>query len=62
MCFKNLPVEFDKDGRPYLKEGVADPYTPTRSAPIGAPMQLSAGKSRSSCGGTDMSSRSISIR
>ena len=44
MCFKNLPVEFDKDGRPYLKEGVADPYTPTRTAPIGVPMQLSAGQ------------------
>src|SRR5215203_1892052 len=44
MCFKNLPVEFDKDGRPYLREGVADPYTPTRTAPIGAPMQLSAGQ------------------
>ena len=44
MCFKNLPVEFDKDGRPYLKEGVADPYTPTRTAPVGAPMQLSAGQ------------------
>ena len=26
MCFKNLPVEFDQDGRPFLREGVADPY------------------------------------
>jgi hydrogenase large subunit len=26
MCFQNLPIEFDADGRPYLKEGVADPY------------------------------------
>ncbi len=26
MCFKNLPIEFDAQGRPYLKEGVADPY------------------------------------
>ncbi len=26
MCFKNLPVEFDADGKPYLKEGVANPY------------------------------------
>ena len=26
MCFQNLPVEFDQQGRPRLKEGVADPY------------------------------------
>ncbi len=26
MCFKNLPVEFDADGRPYLKEDIPDPY------------------------------------
>ncbi len=26
MCFKNLPIEFDAQGRPHLKEGVADPY------------------------------------
>jgi hydrogenase large subunit len=26
MCFKNLPVEFDEQGRARLKEGVADPY------------------------------------
>ncbi|HBY97558.1 MAG: nickel-dependent hydrogenase large subunit [Ardenticatenaceae bacterium] len=26
MCFKNLPVEFDENGRAYLKEGVRDPY------------------------------------
>ena len=26
MCFKNLPVEFDAEGKPYLKEGVANPY------------------------------------
>ena len=26
MCFKNLPVEFDASGKPYLKEGVANPY------------------------------------
>ncbi len=29
MCFKNLPVEFDEQGRPYLKEGIADPYAYT---------------------------------
>ena len=26
MCFKNLPIAFDKDGNAYLKEGVKDPY------------------------------------
>ena len=26
MCFKNLPVEFDADGQPYLREGIANPY------------------------------------
>src|SRR5512135_2580218 len=27
MCFKNLPVEFDENGRAYLKEGARDPYS-----------------------------------
>ncbi len=31
MCFKNLPVEFDEQGHAYLRAGVADPYTYTRS-------------------------------
>jgi hydrogenase large subunit len=26
MCFQNLPIEFDEDGRAYLREDVADPY------------------------------------
>ena len=26
MCFKNLPIEFDENGKAYLKEGVNDPY------------------------------------
>src|SRR5438874_7895367 len=26
MCFKNLPIEFDEQGRAFLKEGVSDPY------------------------------------
>jgi len=26
MCFKNLPVEFDAEGRAYLREGVPNPY------------------------------------
>ncbi len=27
MCFQNLPIEFDENGRAYLKEGVANPYS-----------------------------------
>ena len=26
MCFKNLPIEFDGEGKARLREGVADPY------------------------------------
>ena len=26
MCFKNLPIAFDKDGNAYLKEDVNNPY------------------------------------
>ena len=44
MCFKNLPIEFDAAGKPYLRAGVADPYTATMTAPRGAPTQLSADK------------------
>ena len=42
MCFKNLPVEFDPDGRPFLKAGVADPYNPAEAGPTGAPVQLTS--------------------
>jgi hydrogenase large subunit len=43
MCFKNLPVEFDKEGRPFLKEGIADPYAARHDAPpAGVPTQLTA--------------------
>lgn len=31
MCFKNLPVEFDENGRAYLKEDIRDPYGLQRS-------------------------------
>src|SRR4029453_14700797 len=44
MCFKNPPIEFDAAGKPYLRAGVADPYTATTTAPRGAPVQLSADK------------------
>ncbi len=27
MCFKNLPIEFDENGKAYLIEGARDPYT-----------------------------------
>ena len=27
MCFKNLPIEFDEQGRAFLREGVSNPYT-----------------------------------
>ncbi len=31
MCFKNLPVEFDAEGQPYLREDVRDPYSMEQS-------------------------------
>ena len=27
MCFKNLPIEFDAAGKPFLKGGIRDPYS-----------------------------------
>jgi hydrogenase large subunit len=27
MCFKNLPIEFDEQGRAHMREGVANPYS-----------------------------------
>ena len=27
MCFENLPIEFDKNGKAHLKKGVKNPYT-----------------------------------
>ena len=30
MCFKNLPIEFDEQGRAYLREDVRDPYSTER--------------------------------
>lgn len=26
MCFQNLPIDFDEQGRPHLRDGSADPY------------------------------------
>src|SRR5262245_63398561 len=42
MCFKNLPIEFDAQGKPFLRAGVANPYGPTAATPRGAPAQLTA--------------------
>jgi hydrogenase large subunit len=42
MCFKNLPIEFDAQGKAFLKDGVANPYATTAAEPIGVPKQLSA--------------------
>ena len=35
MCFKNLPVEFDENGKAHLKEGFAEAYDTQRSRPGG---------------------------
>lgn len=32
MCFKNLPLEFDENGKARLREGIADPYSLTGEA------------------------------
>src|SRR6185436_711666 len=42
MCFKNLPIEFDAQGKPFLRAGVANPYGPSSATPRGAPAQLTA--------------------
>src|SRR5438093_940744 len=42
MCFKNLPVEFDAQGKAFLKEGIANPYGPVE--PQGIPKQLTTGQ------------------
>jgi len=33
MCFKNLPIEFDEQGRAYLKEGVEEPFAYKKGSP-----------------------------
>jgi hydrogenase large subunit len=33
MCFRNLPVEFDPQGRARLKEGIRDPYSVATTRP-----------------------------
>ncbi len=40
MCFKNLPIEFDAQGKAFLKDGAANPYSTAVAAPPGVPKQL----------------------
>ncbi|MDQ3697515.1 MAG: nickel-dependent hydrogenase large subunit [Gemmatimonadota bacterium] len=42
MCFKNLPIDFDAQGKAFLKAGAADPYSTTAAGPAGVPKQLTA--------------------
>ncbi len=35
MCFKNLPIDFDANGKATLRDGVADPYAVTAAEPKG---------------------------
>jgi hydrogenase large subunit len=42
MCFKNLPVDFDAQGKAFLKGGVANPYSTATAGPAGVPRQLTA--------------------
>ena len=43
MCFKNLPIEFDDQGRARLLEAIPDPYS-QREVRTDAPAQLDRGK------------------
>ena len=42
MCFKNLPIDFDAQGKAFLKEGAANPYSTATAGPPGVPKQLTA--------------------
>ena len=62
MCFKNLPVEFDERGQPFLRGGVADPYSRVgRARRSPAPVDR-RNRSRSWSAATATSSRWTSIR
>ena len=46
MCFKNLPIEFDENGKAKLIEGAGDPYGVSDSpikqyVQVGAPVDTS---------------------
>ena len=40
MCFKNLPVDFDAQGKAFLRGGVANPYATDTAGPPDVPKQL----------------------
>src|SRR5688572_6912535 len=40
MCFKNLPIDFDAQGKAVLKGGVPNPYSTATAGPPGVPKQL----------------------
>ena len=40
MCFKNLPIDFDANGKAFLKDGAANPYSTAVAEPVGFPKQL----------------------
>ena len=42
MCFKNLPIDFDAEGKAFLKDGAGNPYSTATAAPPGVPKQLTA--------------------
>jgi len=43
VCFKNLPIDFDEQGRARLKEAIPDPYT-QREIVANPPPQLDRGR------------------
>ncbi|MEO5839779.1 MAG: nickel-dependent hydrogenase large subunit [Acidimicrobiales bacterium] len=45
MCFKNLPIEFDEDGRARLRAGMMDPYAVAVAEPREYVRQATAGGS-----------------
>ena len=42
MCFKNLPVDFDANGKASLRGGIPNPWDIAGAGPVGVPKQLSA--------------------
>ena len=42
MCFKNLPIDFDAQGKAFLKDGAANPYSTATAGPPNVPKQLTA--------------------
>ena len=44
MCFKNLPIDFDAQGKAFLKEGCGEPVLHGHGGAAGVPTQLTADK------------------